>query len=504
MSCRDSDNEINILNDISITIANESLVSPTNMDEHLEIADDDEVEENTELNQGEESDSESLNEHHLTSTQRIVVSQSDSDNESAGEVGNDTEMIKENQSASGREMTMETRNEKEKEASMVSCVTISSEKVKTEVLPVTKGKPKNIIKVDKAINLNVKPSQIVVKSPSLKLPNAEKPETVTSTKLKKDNTQEKEKTMPKEKTAEKTKEPRIDKAQKGNENASGKAVNQGSKVKASEEKESKGLFTDVKAKAESEEKMDFDQLSIEDEDSDFEEEEENQPAVKSKVGLNKIPTENLKRKRSHSRDNDRKRHSRSPERSHTSSRSYRNRFRDQRLRDRSRERFNKRRSRSPPTLRGNDSRQDRKHNRISSDKGRDRERRYYRSRSRSNSKTRSSRAEKVVKSNVEKPVKESVRSSVKERLDVKKETNVKPLSKSPRKEIRTQDRTDEEKTVKVKQVKSSKIELKTANGSRVVSKPTIQRDVDGIIIKQPKGLCGIGDSLYYARHQCVE
>ncbi|XP_078369683.1 uncharacterized protein LOC144653539 [Oculina patagonica] len=490
-----SDNEINILNDISITIANESLVSAANMEEHLEIGDEDEVEGNSELNQEEESDNESANEHHLTSSQRIVVSQSD--DESDDEVPKETETIKENQSAGESEMIVDSLDKKEKKVSMASSVTTSSDKTKTKVLPVTKGKPKDIVKVAKAVDLNVKPSQTVAKTTSSKPSTAEKPKLVTSSNLKKDSTQE---VLTKEKTVDKAKEPRNDKgpAKKGNENVLNKAVNQESKVMASGEKESKGLLTEDKTKAESEEKMDFDQLSIEDEDSDFEEEEENQPAVKSKVGLNKIPTENSKRKRSYSRDNDRKRHSHSPERSRTSSRSYRNRFRDQRSRDRSRDRFNKRRSHSPSTdrtRRGNENRyqrsrsRERKQNRISSVRGRDRESRPYRSRSRSNSRPRGSRTEKEVKSNAVKPVKkESIRSSVKERLDIKKKINARPLSRSPKKEIRTQDRGDEEKNVKVKQAKSSRIELKIANGSKAVSKPTIQRDVDGIIIKQPKDL----------------
>lgn len=508
----DSDNEINILNDISITIANESLVSPTNMDEHLEIGDNDAVEDISELNQGDEGDNESVNENLLTSSQRIVFSQSDSDSGSDGEAENNTEPIKENQIASGSQIAVDSDNKMEKKAPAESSVTISSGKEKlmkekTEVFLVTEGIPKNDVKVDKATDSNVKTSQTVVKSTSSKLPNAEKPKLVSSSNLRKNSTQ---KISPKVETVDKAKEPVKDKlpAPKTSENVLDKAVNRESKVNASGKKEPRNLLTEVKPKIESEDKMDFDQLSIEDEDSDFEEEEASQPAVKSKVGLNKIPTEKLKRKRSHSIENDRKRHSCSPERSRTSLRSYRNRYQDQRSRDRSRDRFNKRRSRSSSmdrTHRGNNEHyrrsrsRDRKQSRISSVKGRDKDResRHYRSRSRSNSRTRSRRTEKVVKSTVDKPFKkESVRSSVKERLDMKSKISARPSSKSPRKEIRTRVSNDEVKTVKVKQAKSTRSELKVANGTKVLSKPAIQRDVDGVIIKQPKGLCFTGDILY--------
>lgn len=508
----DSANEINVLNDISITIANESLVShsPTNLDEHLEIVDD-EVEDNVGLNQGNESDNESLNELHMTSTQRIVVSQSDSEDESDGKVENETEMMKGNQCASGSEMivdqpVVDNHDIKEKKDTVVSSTIASSEKENTEVLA-SKSKSKNILKAEKPTDLIPKPSLKVVKNTISKLSSAEKTELVTSSNLKKDKTQE---MLPKDNTVDKakeTKEPRNDKGtlQKGNEKVSGKAADHESKVKVSANKESKVLSTEHKLKTETEEKMDFDQLSIEDEDSDFEEEEEeeNQPAVKSKIGLSKIPAERIRRKRSYSSENDRtKRHSRSPERSRASSRSYRDRQRDQRLHDRSREGFSKRRSRSPSTdrrYRGSDSRyqrsrsRDRKQNRISSTKGRDRESRHYRSRSRSNSRTRTSRTEKVLKSNVDKPIKKkSIKSSVKEHLEINKKVNTRPLSTSPRKELRTQDSGNEDKTVRMKQAKSSTIETNIANGStKVILKPKIQRDVDGVIIKQPKGLCPI-------------
>ena len=507
----DSANEINVLNDISITIANESLVShsPTNLDEHLEIVDD-EYEDKAGLNQENESDNEIINEVQMTSTQRIVISQSDSENESDVKDENKTEITKENQCASGTEMTVDqpvvdTQNLKEKKDFVLSSATSSSEKVKTEVL-VLKSKSENILKAEneKPTDLVTKPSLKIVKNTSSKLPSAEKTDLGTLANLKKDKTQE---LLSKENTVEKgkeSKEPRNVKGttQKGNEKVSSKALDCGNKVEISANKQSKLLSTEPKLKAESEEKMDFDQLSIEDEDSDFEEEEEeeNQPTVKSKIGLNKIPTEGKKSKRSFSSESDRtKRHSRSPERSRASSRSYRDRQRDHRLHGRSREGFSKRRSQSPSTdrrYRGSDSHyrrsrsRDRKQSRISSAKGRDRESRHYRSRSRSNSRTRSNTTEKVVRTRDDKPVKkESIKGSVKERLELKKNLNARTLSMSPRKEIKSQDKDTEEKTVRTKQAKSLSIETKIANGTKVVLKPKVQRDVDGVIIKQPKGLC---------------
>lgn len=509
----DSSNAINVLNDISITIANESLAShsPTNLGEHLEIVDD-EYEDNTGLNQEIESDNESINELQMTSTQRIVVSQSDSENESDGKVEDKTEMTKENHCASESEMIVDqpvlgNHNLKEKKESVVSPAIISSEKVNTEVL-VLKDRSKNNLKAEnkKPTDLVAKPSPKVVKNTSSKLPSAEKTGLVTLPNLKKDKPQEllsKENTVGKSKEAKESRKV-TETAHKGNEKVSSKAADRESKVEIPANKESK-LSTEPKLKSdESEERMDFDQLSIEDEDSDFEEEEENQPAVKSKIGLNKIPTESKMRKRSFSSENDRtKQHSRSPERYRASSRSYRDRQRDQHLRDRSRERFSKRRSLSPSTdrrHRGSDSRyrrsrsRDRKQNRISSAKGRDRDResRHFRSRSRSNSRNTTNRTEKVVKTNVDRPVKkESIRSSVQEHLELKKNLNARPLSTSPRKEIKTRDSGTEEKTARTKHAKSLSIETKVANGAKAVSKPKIQRDVDGVIIKQPKGLCPI-------------
>ena len=504
----DSANEINVLNDISITIANESLVShsPTNLDEHLEIVDD---EYEYGLNQENESDNESINEVQMTSTKRIVVSQSDSENESDVKDENKTEMTKENQCASGTEMTVDqpvvdTQNLKEKKEFVLSSAISSSEKVKTELL-VLKTKSENILKAEneKPTDLVAKSSLKIVKNTSSKLPSAEKTDLDTLPNLKKDKTQ---KLLSKENTVEKgkeSKEPRNVKGttQKGNEEVSSKALDCGDKVEISANKQSKLLSTEPKLKAESEDKMDFDQLSIEDEDSDFEEEEEeNQPTVKSKIGLSKIPTEGKKRKTNFSSESDRtKRHSRSPERSRASSRSHRDRQRDQRLHGRSREGFSKRRSLSPSTdrrYRGSDSHyrrsrsRDRKQNRIPSAKGRDRESRRYRSRSRSNSRTRSSTTDKVVRTKDDKPVKkESIKGSVKERLELKKNLNTRTLSTSPRKEIKSRDKDIEEKTVRTKQVKPLSIETKIANGTKVVLKPKIQRDVDGVIIKQPKGLC---------------
>ena len=494
----ESDNEISISNDISITIANESLLA--NSDEHLEIVDD-EVENNSDLNQGHESDSESVNENQLTSSQRIIVSQSDNEDENDSRIESKTEVLEKNHT-SRSQVTEDKGNEREK--SLVSSVTTntSSEKVETEVLPAIKAKTKNVSKIEKSTdmqNVTVKSSQEGPKSTS-KLLTEDKPGIAIASKLKNNKG-----VLPKEKMQEKDKETINDKGatQKFNKNVSVKAISQESKAKASKEKEATSLVTDLKSETENEEKMDFDQLSIEDEDSDFEEEEENLPAVKSKVGLNKIPSERPRRKRSNSRESNRKRRSYSPERSRTSSRSFhsqsvsRDRLRDQRLRDRSRERYGYRRSHSPSTDRAYSRKnyshrqrshsRDRKQDRIS----RDRENRNYRSRSRSNSRTRSGRTKKLVESNVDKQIKkENVKGSVKTDLESKDKVNTTVSSRSPRsprKEVRTLDKSNKEKTVKVRETNSTTVKL-IANGTKKVLKPAIQRDVDGVIIKQPKGL----------------
>ena len=487
----DSDNEINILNDISVTIANESL--PTNSaEEHMEIVRDEWQEGDLKL--WLEGDSKQINNESLLASQRIIVSRSDSENENDCKFESDTKKPQEHAIKNKTHMV----DKKEKKDSAVSSVSASSAISNTDLL--NKTKEKSVQSVKKVTDVDIKPSPIAVKRNS-QPSTVGKPELATSgtSKPRKDSTQV---ILPKEKAGEKAKEMGNEKEKSTvpNNNALSKVVDSGGKISSTSGKEKKV----VSSKSEDEEQMDFDQLSIEDEDSDFVEEEEDLPAVKSKVGLNKIPIERSRARRDLSRENRKRRRSYSPERSRVSSRSYRNqspshdRLRDQRLRDRSRERLC-RRSHSPSskdrTYRGGYGRhersrsRDRTQNRITSVVSKNRHYRS-RSRSRSGSRTRSGRTEKDMKSriNVNKQVtKENAKASVKDRLDIKKVGNARPLSRSPRKEIRTQDNSDNKKTVKVKESKSATVVL-VASGAKVESKPTAIK-VAEIKIKQPKGLC---------------
>ena len=487
----DSDNEINILNDISITIANESL-SAKDANKLLKLAND-EGQEN-DAKSVPESDIEQFSDEKLIPPQRIIVSRSDSEDENDSNLQSETKKFEKDAVITKRLVG----DKKEEKDSAVLSVTASSETSKANSL--TKGKEKTVENVKKTADINVKPSPIAVKRNS-KGSTEGKPGLTTTclSKPKKLKSEEVEKGKIAEKALKQTGNEK-GKVQIPNKNASIKATDNVRKTVATSEKETKASIAESKG----DEQMDFDQLSIEDEDSDFVEEEENLPVVKSKVGLNKIPIERSRAKRSSSRENSkRRRRSYSSERTLASSRSYHNqspshdRLRDQRLRDRSRERL-RRRSHSPltrdRTYRGGYGRRERsrsreRNQRITSVVGKNRENRHYRSRSRSRSgsRTRSSRTEKDVKikSNVNEHVtKESVKASVKERLEIKKKEMAR-RSTSPRKEVKSQDNGDKAKTVKVKESKSSTVVL-VANGAKVESRPTT---VTGVKIKQPKGLC---------------
>ena len=484
----DSDNEINILNDISITIANESLMA-NKADEHLEIVDDEEQENVGQI--GHESDCEQINDENLISPQRIIVSRSESEEENDSKDKNETKMLVEHHTIKSKLLVADKRNKD----SPASSLTASSETAKTHLL--TKGEEKS---VQRKTTDDVKASTITVKRNS-KVSAVVKPELATTctSKLEKESSQE---IRPKEKAVEKAKEigNEKEKTRIANKSASNKAGSKDGKVAVASEEETKVSSAQV----EDEEEMDFDQLSIEDEDSDFVEEEENLPVVKSKVGLNKIPTERsrVRTKRSSSRENRKRRRSYSPGRFRTSSHSYRNRSssRDRlwgnRLRDRSRETY-RRRSLSPQSkermYRGSYSRGERGHsrdrtqNRITSVVSKNRENRRYRSRSRSGSRTKTGRTEKDLKSKnqtAKQTAKDSVKASIKERLEIKKEGNARSSS-SPRKELNTRDNVVNKKAVTVKESKSSTVVL-VANGAKVESSSTTIKATK-VKVKQAKG-----------------
>ena len=478
----DSDNEISISNDISITIANESLI--VNSGVNLEIVDD-EVDNNSELNQVDRSLSESINKNSLISLQRIIVSRSDSEEEKDNHIESKTKTVDRNHS-NGSQVPQEKVSKRDNPVVESVTVNTSAANIKTKVAPVNKGKLKQAIsKSETSTNVTVTSLQEGKKSTSKPL-TGEKQGIVTSS-----NFQNSKDLPPKEKSKDKDKENLNSKQviQKCNEivsvNAvslenkaktsgnkaisleskatacsakdashenkatacsendtnhenkattfSEKAISHESKAKMCNDMETKPLVIELKSETKNEEKMDFDQLSIEDEDSDFEEEEENPPTVKSRVGLKKIPTDCRKRRRSNSKESDRKKRSHSPERSRTSSRSYhshsrsRDRLQDQHLHNRFRERHLHRRSHSPSTDRIH-RRQNYSHRQRSRSRDRKHERisrdsqnnRFHHYHSRSDSQTRSRRTRKLVKSNIEKSDKrDSMKSDVKKHLERK-------------------------------------------------------------------------------------
>ena len=496
----DSDNEVNILNDISITIANESL--PANSSE--EILDGSEQE--NDLRIFHESNGELINVAKMLSPQRIIIRQSESEDEIESNIKDELNKHKEQQA---------TTNENEKPVpataetsqsvlssgnvdSSSSKITLSSAKVDLS------SKEKQDIavqKVKKASDLNVECSPIDVKRNSKPSP-VEKPK-VKSTLISTSNKDIKQKKLPMENTGNKAKEPvnENQKIQRADKNTSCKSDGNKNKITV----DSKTERLEFNVKNDDKDEMDFDQLSIEDEDSDFVEEEENLPTVKSKVGLNKIPSEGSRTKRSLSRENNRKRRrSYSPERSRFSSRSYQShslshdRLRDQRLRGRSRERF-RRRSQSPShkdrAYRRNYNRHERSRSRdralkrITSDVGKNRENRRYRSRSRSGSRQKSGRTvDKDSKTDGNMQIsKNSVKVSDKGRHKTKKEQDAKVSVKSQRKEIMAQKNGDREKTAKLTESKSLKTFPPANDSDKKVSKPSAVKAAE-VKIKQSKGV----------------
>ena len=496
----DSDNEVNILNDISITIANESLLA--NSSQEILAA----SEQENDLRIFHESNGEQINVAKILSPQRIIIRQSESEDEIDCKVKGEMKKSKEQQATTNETekpipATAETSQSvlsSDKVDSSSSKVILSSAKVDLS----SEGKQDiGVQKVKKASDLNVECLRSEVKrnsKPSL----LEKPK-AKSKLISTSNKEIKQKKLPMENTGNKAKEPGNEnqKIQRADKNISGKS--DGNKNKAPVDSKTERL--EFNAKNEDKDEMDFDQLSIEDEDSDFVEEEENLPTVKSKVGLNKIPSEGSRTKRSVSRENNRKRRrSYSPERSRFSSRSYQShslshdRLRDQRLRGRSRERFH-RRSQSPlhkdRAYRRNYNRHERSRSRdralkrITSDVGKNRENRRYRSRSRSGSRQKSGRTiEKDSKTDGNMQIaKNSVRVSEKGRHKTKKEEDPKVSIKSQKKEIMAQKNGDREKTAKLTESKSLKTLLPATDSDKKGSKPTAVKAAE-VKVKQSKGV----------------
>lgn len=497
----DSDNEVNILNDLSITIANESL--PANSSE--EVLDGSEQE--NDLRIFHESNGELINVAKILSPQRIIIRQLESEDEIESNVKDELNKHKEQQATTNKNekpvpATAETSHSvlsSGKVDSSSSKVTLSSAKVD---LSSEEKQDIAVQKVKKASDLNVECSSSDVKRNSKPSP-LEKPK-VKSTSISTSNKDIKQKKLPIENTGNKAKEPvnENQKIQRADKNTSGKSDGNKNKITV----DSKTERLEFNAKNDDKDKKDFDQLSIEDEDSDFVEEEENLPTVKSKVGLNKIPSEGSRTKRSLSREDNRKRRrSYSPERSRFSSRSYQShslshdKLRDQRLRGRSRERFC-RRSQSPShkdrAYRRNYNRHERSRNRdralkrITNDVGKNRENRRYRSRSRSGSRQKSGRTiEKDSKIDGNMQIsKNSVRVSDKGWHKTKKEQDAKVSVKSQRKEIMVPKNGDREKTAKLTESKSLKTLLPATDSDKKVSKPSAVKAAAEVKIKQSKGV----------------
>ena len=310
-------------------------------DEHLEIVNNEEQESDGKMRC--ESDGEQTNDENLISPQRIIVSHSGSEDEKATEVKNETEKLQQNATKS----KLLIADKKNKNDSAVTSVTASLETADTQGS--AKRKEQCAQDVKKTADAGVKPSTKTAKK-DVKTGGKPKPASTCTSKPEKDSNQS-QKVMPKVKTVEKEKEivnvtekaqtpvkSRATKAQviKKDDNIVASkddkvVATKDDKIVASKTKETKASLI----KNEEEEEMDFDQLSIEDEDIDFDAEEENLPAVKSKVGLNKIPTESSRTQRRSLRENKERRHSYSPLRSRASLHSHRNRSPShERLRDR--------------------------------------------------------------------------------------------------------------------------------------------------------------------------
>ena len=193
----DSDNEISISNDISITIANESLI--VNSGVNLEIVDD-EVDNNSELNQVDGGVSESINKNSLLSLQRIIVSRSDSEEEKDNHIESKTKTVDRNHS-NGSQVPQEKGSKRDNPVVESVTVITSPANIKTKVAPVNKGKLKQAIsKSETSTNVTVTSLQEGKKSTSKPL-TGEKQGIVTSS-----NFQNSKDLPPKEKSKDKDKE----------------------------------------------------------------------------------------------------------------------------------------------------------------------------------------------------------------------------------------------------------------------------------------------------------
>ena len=496
----ESEDKIGILNDIYITIPNESQVI-TKVEKSLGIVDSEAGEDDGKIEHKCEDNSEQINHEDVAPVEHVIISFSD-DEKSDLKVTDESKKVEQHHSLQSKLPVVKKRDKEN--------LGFSSSEVSSEVTEKTHLKAKALSDVSKATitkeqqkyDENVKNvTDSVVKSPNItvktKTKSSGKPEVadINSSKIVKDSSQE---NLPKKNVGQKANK-------KEDEKRNGKLETKQDSVKAKiVSKDSTAVAVNNKAvnllvsKTDKEKEMDFDQLSIEDEDDFIEEEEEgNFPAVKSKVGLNKIPSKQLITNRSPSRERRRKRrYSYSPDRCRNSVRSYhdrstsRDRRRDYRFHGRS-ENGNRRRSLSPQqrgrTYRGSYSRSERSRSRermqsrFNTVVTKSRANRHYHSRSRSRSPSRnvSERTGKASKT------RESVRTSVKERLEIKKTGDARSLL--TRSDVRTCDSIVSKKSVSNKDSKST-TDLPLANGAISGSKhKPVTVKANEVKIKQQKG-----------------
>lgn len=497
----DSEDKIGILNDICITIPNESQVT-TKVEESLGIIDSEAWEDDRKIKHECEDDKQSkqINHEDESPAQLVIVSFSD-DEKSDLKVAHESKKVEQHHSFQTK---LPVVKKKDKENLGFPSSEVSSEVTeKTHVkgkasldvskATITKEQQKHDENVKKVTNSVVKSSSVTVKAKTKSSGKPEPADTNNSSKIIKDSRQE---TLPKknvgQKANKKDDEKRNGKLETKNDSFKAKIVSKDSTAVAVNKKAVNVLV----AKTDKEKEMDFDQLSIEDEDDFIEEEEEGKfPIVKSKVGLNKIPSKHLITNQSPSRERRRKRrYSWSPDRSRNSVRSYhdrstsRDRRRDYRFHGRS-ENGNRRRSLSPQQreriYRGSYSRSERSRSRERMQsrfntvvtKGRANRHYHSRSRSRSSSRNRSERTGKASKP------REGVHTSVKERLEIKKTGDARSLL--TRSDVRTCDSSVSKKSVSNKDSKST-TDLPLVNGAILGSKHKTAK-ANEVKIKQQKG-----------------
>lgn len=496
----ESDDKIDILNDIYITIPNESQVT-TKVEKGLAIVDSEAGEDDGKIEHKCEDNSEQINHEDVAPVQHVIISFSD-DEKSDLKVTDESKKVEQHHSLQTKLPVVKKRDKEN--------LAFSSSEVSSEITEKTHVKAKALLDVSKATitkeeqkcNENVKKvTDSVVKSPSVtvktKTKSSGKPElaNTNSSKIVTDSSQE---NLPKKNVGQKANKKEDDKRngklETKHDSFKAKIVSKDSTAVAVNNK-AVNLFV---AKTDKEKEMDFDQLSIEDEDDFIEEEEEgNLPAVKSKVGLNKIPSKQLISNRSPSRERRRKRrYSYSPDRCRNLVRPYhdqstsRDRRRDYRFHWRS-ENGNRRRSLSPQqrerTYRGSYSRSERSRSRERTQSRfntvvtKSRASRHYhsRSRSRSPSRNKSERTRKALKP------RESIHTSVKERLEIKKTGDARSLL--TRSDVRTCDSSVSKKSVSNKDSKLT-TDLPLANGAILESKhKTVTVRASEVKTKQQKG-----------------